>query len=390
MQVNKNFDNVTQTGSVSFSDANNNNANRDSVIANTATATSLGVKNAANGHNVNKTANSSLQVGFSPESSRRSSSPTCSSNNATTLSEPAPDNSSFLIPRRHSFTPLDAGGAASEYRNRHTGNATATPMGYTTAPPAVTLVAAALDNTTPAITMTMPPGEAEPTSTAAMLLPMSSSSGARVASPVMMDWAYHQPLSPAQPSSGSCVGGPSTGGLMMRRYSHEIPREFMSPMLPNFPPLANLNLNPNIIPLGSQATSGCSLQQQNFPALPGLPRSLSLPRNLDGLAAAAMETAATTDGSCMSPCFNMADLHLEGEMRGFPMGQDYGANEIMTPGFPMPAGGGSNMPGFPLPGIPGVDGGFMPQLADFAGGQEWLLPLEAFFFSGFQCLESLA
>ncbi|KAK3771133.1 hypothetical protein RRG08_034149 [Elysia crispata] len=309
----------------------------------------------------------------------------------------SPASSSSSAYRRHSVT-LSSG--PSHYGNR--------------SPPPVTLVAAAPDSTTPAITMTMAPQDGPfslPNSMGALFL-SGCASGASMTSPLMMDWVYEQSIIQSKPNCGPT-------SRTMRRYSHEIPREFSIPsMLQNF---SLTSMGPTVGPSMSLSVgSPSSSIQQRFPVMPGgatstILRSYSLPRNVDSLTTAAgpspcfsishmpgFALAQGDSGSNSGPptfplsgaggggmCFSISDLHLEAGMPGFALAQGDSGNNSGPPTFPLSGAGGGDMPGFPLTGIRGTDSTFMPQLA-LGGGHEWLLPLEAFLFSGFHCIESLA
>ena len=199
----------------------------------------------------------------------------------------SPASSSSSAYRRHSVT-LSSG--PSHYGNR--------------SPPPVTLVAAAPDSTTPAITMTMAPQDGPfslPNSMGALFL-SGCASGASMTSPLMMDWVYEQSIIQSKPNCGPT-------SRTMRRYSHEIPREFSIPsMLQNF---SLTSMGPTVGPSMSLSVgSPSSSIQQRFPALPGgatstILRSYSLPRNVDSLTTAAGP----------SPCFSIS------HMPGFALAQ---------------------------------------------------------------------
>ncbi|GFR71616.1 hypothetical protein ElyMa_003818000 [Elysia marginata] len=369
-------DNKNWVASVSTSDANNNFTAASSFNATTST----------NSFNVNAVSQGHLNKIHTVDVLSRGGGPT--------IDMTCPGGSSTLsvasmkspVSRRHSYSP---GNGISVYGGCFTSSAmhvgSAGPM------PSVTLVDAACDKTTPAITMTMAPGDecdTQDTSMGAMLLP-NYSPGASFTSPLMMDWYLQQSVSQSSFNS-SGYRGVAPGSA--RRYSHEIPRDFAIPsMLQSY---ALPGIDPNMVPGKSLTMSSSSAAlQHNFSDMSGAAssmfRSFSMPRDMSSLAAATADGTTDNNLNMTSSCFSISDLHLEAGMQGYPT-QDCSSTsgDVMPPGFPLSVGGG-DLSGFPLTGIPGSSGNFMPQLA-MAGGQEWLLPLESFFFSGFQCLESLA
>ncbi|GFN89211.1 hypothetical protein PoB_001571700 [Plakobranchus ocellatus] len=256
----------------------------------------------------------------------------CSVSSATLASPSAPGW------RRHSLHTE----TAPSYCNNYSINSSINNSGIMAmpgfSPPAVTLVDAASDKTTPAITMTMAAADIDLPTSMTMFLP-----------------SY----------------GPG-----MRRFSHDMSREFS--LIPNFPVSPSSNVP------GTFSRTADPHYDLSVTEVSSITRACSVPHGMDSL--------AMTGSNVMPSGFSLTDMTPErgfpvpeacsGDIRGFPVPE---ACRGSMPGFTLPGGG--DIPGFPLASISGGDAVMTPMPMT---GQEWLLPIEAFFFSGFQCLESLA